>query len=112
MPTPILAGSIFTSSLKGSWMRRPMDMAPRKLVLRDELDQLCLGFLPPLRLAHQVDDGLVEQPSEFIQRGQLAAALETGIHRQHAPPAHWRLQQQVAQVASKNLDRAGFSPVG
>ena len=73
-------------------------------MLLDQLDQLGAGCGLLLVAADEVDHVVAQQRAELVERGQLAAALEAGIDRQHALARQRRLQQQVPQVAGEHLD--------
>ena len=72
----------------------------------------CLPSLAALGLADQMHDAMVEQVAEFIEHGQLAAALEARIDGQHPAAAHRRLQQQIAQIPGEHLDGMRFGQIG
>ena len=74
------------------------------VVRLDQLGEFRAGFGLLLRLADQMDHGMIQQVAEFVEHRQLATAFETWIDGQHAPPSHGRLQQQVPQVLREHAD--------
>ena len=76
------------------------------------LDDLLRRCLALFLLADDVQDGMLERVAALVDHHRLAAALEAGIERQHAAARHRRLQEQVAQVARKDLDGVGLAVFG
>ncbi len=84
-----------------------------QLVLADQIDRLLLGLFPAAGLAaNQVHHVVPEHVAELVQRGQLAAALETGIDGQHAAVVDRRLQEQIAEIAGEDADGVRLGPIG
>ena len=56
-------------------------------------------------LADDMQHGILERVAALINHHRLATTLKSRIERQHATPCNRRLQQQVAEIFGKHLDR-------
>ena len=92
--------------------RAVADGHDRARMRRDHFDDLLRGGGTLLRLADDMENRVLERIAAFVDHHRLAAALETGIERQHAATGHRRLEQQVSQIPRKHLDGVRFAVVG
>ena len=73
--------------------RAVADGHDRARMRRDHFDDLLRGGGTLLRLADDMENRVLERVAAFVDHHRLAAALETGIERQHAATGHRRLEQ-------------------